>query len=127
MKKGIRCGIVYLLVLSTAGMTLPQSAGAGMIATQSIEVAANRDRVAAALARVQVRSQLEAYGVNLAELQARVDALTDGEVAQLAARLESLPAGGEGFIGALVLVFLVLLITDIVGLTKVFPFTRPIR
>ena len=56
-----------------------------------------------------------------------MDALSDEEVLQLAARLDSLPAGGDGFIGALVFVFLVLLITDIIGLTKVFPFTRPIK
>ena len=95
MKK-IRCGIVYLLVLTTVGIAMPQSAGAGMIETQSIGISAYRDRVATTLARAQVRSQLEAYGVNVAELQARVDALTDGEMAQLAGHLESLPAGGDG-------------------------------
>ena len=53
-------------------------------------------------------------------------ALSDDEVAQLAARMDSLPAGGE-IIGALVLIFIILLITDILGFTKVFPFTKPIR
>jgi hypothetical protein len=62
-------------------------------------------------------------------VKARVAALTDDEVAQLAAKIDSLPAGadGGGLIGALVLIFIVLLITDILGLTKIFPFTRPIR
>ena len=72
-------------------------------------------------------ARLEALGARRADVQARVDALSDEEVLQLAARLDSLPAGGDGFIGALVFVFLVLLITDIIGLTKVFPFTRPIK
>ena len=47
--------------------------------------------------------------------------------AQLAARIDQLPAGGEGIIGALLIVFIVLLITDILGFTKVFPFTKPVK
>jgi hypothetical protein len=38
-----------------------------------------------------------------------------------------LPAGGSSVIGVLFAVFIILLITDILGLTKVFPFTRPVR
>jgi len=56
----------------------------------------------------------------------RVAAMTDEEAAQLAAQLDSLPAGGS-IVGAIVLVFLVLLITDILGFTKIFPFTRSVR
>jgi hypothetical protein len=56
-----------------------------------------------------------------------VDALSDDEVAELSARIDALPAGGDGIVGAIVLVFLVLLLTDIVGLTKIFPFTRSIK
>jgi UPF0716 family protein affecting phage T7 exclusion len=52
--------------------------------------------------------------------------MTDDEAAQLAAQLDSLPTGGS-IVGAIVLVFLVLLITDILGFTKIFPFTRSVR
>ena len=58
-------------------------------------------------------------------MKARVAALTDEEAAKLAAEMDSLPSGG--IIGAILFVFLVLLITDILGLTKIFPFTRPVR
>jgi len=44
----------------------------------------------------------------------------------LADKLDSLPAGGD-VIGALVLVFVILLVTDILGYTKVFPFTRSVK
>ena len=47
-------------------------------------------------------------------------------LAQLAGRIDTLPAGGE-ILGAIVLIFLVLLLTDILGFTKVFPFTKPIK
>ncbi len=121
--------IAGLLVATLAAGALPSPALADVIGTGAVAVAAEgpRARVAQALSRAEVRARLEAYGVSPADVQARVDALTDEEVAQLAERLDSMPAGGEGIIGALVFVFLVLLITDIVGLTKVFPFTRSIR
>lgn len=72
-----------------------------------------------------MRSQLEAYGVNPADVKARVAALTDAEAADLARNIDTAPAGG--ILGLILLVFLVLLITDILGLTKIFPFTRSVR
>jgi hypothetical protein len=87
----------------------------------------DRDRIVSVIDRADVQVQLQAYGVNPADVKARVAALTEEEAAELAARIDSLPAGGIGIIGAILLVFLVLLITDILGLTKVFPFTRPMR
>jgi len=56
-----------------------------------------------------------------------VAALSDDEVGKLAANIDALPAGGADIIGAILLVFIVLLITDILGFTKIFPFTRPVR
>ncbi len=44
----------------------------------------------------------------------------------MATQIENAPAG-SGIIGAIILVFLVLLLTDILGFTKVYPFTRSIR
>jgi hypothetical protein len=83
------------------------------------------------LDRADVRAKLEELGVESADVKARVAALTDAEAAQLARSIDNLPAGADGgvgaIVGALVLVFLVLLITDLLGLTKVFPFTKPIR
>ncbi|MCP1315874.1 PA2779 family protein, partial [Halomonas sp. 707D7] len=43
---------------------------------------------------------------------------------QMADRLDELPAGAGGVVGALFAVFVILLITDILGLTDVYPFTR---
>ena len=87
-------------------------------------------RFVSTLKREDVRLRLESYGVNPSDVKARVAALGDQEVAQLAARIDTLPAGADGLgalVGALVLIFLVLLITDLLGLTHVFPFTKPIR
>ena len=116
-----------LLIVSIAGIGVPLPAHAGIVSTGAALGSAQRDRIASMLERADVRAQLEAYGVRAVDVKARVAALTDEEAAQLAGKLDSLPAGGDGIIGALLLIFVVLLITDILGLTKVFPFTRPIK
>ncbi|MBC7727858.1 MAG: PA2779 family protein, partial [Microbacteriaceae bacterium] len=42
--------------------------------------------------------------------------------------LDTAPAGADGgVIGVIVFIFVLLLVTDILGLTKVFPFTRSAR
>ncbi len=78
------------------------------------------------LARQDVRKTLIDNGVDPGQVQARVDALSDAEAADFAARIDTMPAGGD-VLGILFAVFVILLITDILGLTKVFPFTRPVR
>lgn len=79
------------------------------------------------LSREDVRGKLVAWGLDPFEAKARVSALTDAEAIQMAHQIESLPAGGSGvgvIVGAALVVFLVLLFTDIAGLTNVFPFTN---
>jgi hypothetical protein len=113
--------IASVLILSLA---IPLPVHAGMVSTDSV---LERARIAEWVDRAEVQAQLSAYGVNPAEVKARVAALTDAEAAELAARIESLPAGGVSLLGAILIVFLVLLLTDILGYTKVFPFTRPVK
>lgn len=55
----------------------------------------DRDRLRALLARADVRKELLAHGVNADAAQARVDALTDSEVASLSGQLGNLPAAGD--------------------------------
>ena len=64
--------------------------------------------------------------MSTATLRERVNALTDAEAAQMAEQIDRAPAGGD-VLGLLFTVFIILLVTDILGLTKVFPFTRPVR
>lgn len=113
--------IAMLLILTLA---LPLPAHAGMVATEAL---LDRERIATLLERADVRAQLQAYGVNPAEVKARVAALTDAEAAELATKIDQLPAGGVSVLGVILIVFLVLLLTDILGYTKVFPFTKPMK
>jgi hypothetical protein len=111
--------VASLLVVCLGGMSLPVNAG--MLATEAA-LGAGRERVAAFVDREEVRAKLEAYGVRAADVQARVASMTDEEAQLVAARIDELPAGGV--LGLLLTVFIILLITDILGFTKVFPFTK---
>ncbi len=86
-----------------------------------------RKRVKIFFDRSEVQKHLAAWGVHPEEAKARVDSLTDLEIEEITARLDQLPAGGDALgtiVGAALLIFIVLLITDILGLTDVFPFVN---
>ena len=86
-----------------------------------------RRKVDAFLQRQDVRDQMVAFGVDPAEAAARVASLSDREIRQIAGQIDQLPAGQGvlvALVGAAVLIFLVLLITDLLGLTHIFPFVN---
>lgn len=95
-------------------------------ATQAAPRSEGHARLQAALDRADLAALLQARGVSTDELRARVDALTDAEAQRMVAQIDQAPAGGD-VLGILFTVFIVLLVTDILGLTKVFPFTRSVR
>lgn len=97
-------------------------------ATQGItDASQQRAHVLATLERADVAAALKERGVDMDQARARVAALTDDEVAHVARTLDTAPAGASDVLGVIVFVFVLLLITDILGFTKVFPFTRSIR
>ena len=121
--------VSHLVVLSLLALNLYlPAAHAGMIGTEAVVNAAQtqqyRERLLTMLNRDDVQAQLLARGVEPAQVQARIDSLTDEEVQTLATNMDQLPAGGDGVVGALVLIFIILLITDLMGLTNIFPFVR---
>ncbi|MGQ0655389.1 MAG: PA2779 family protein [Betaproteobacteria bacterium] len=127
MTATFRAVLARLLIVCTVAMGFPGPAQAALVATDAALAPGTRERVMSALERSDVRDRLQAYGVPAEDVKARLAALSDDELAQLASGLDRLPAGGDSIIGAIVFVFLVLLITDILGLTKIFPFTRSVR
>ena len=121
-----RRAVAALLVICLSGAGIAPSY-AGIVGSETVVVGAPRNHVANVLHRSEVQARLQAMGVDPSEVQARVAALSDEEAAQLAARLDELPAGGSDFLVIALIVFLVLLFTDIMGYTKVFPFTHPAK
>lgn len=100
--------------------------GTEQLAAAAAPAADSRARLLGTLERADLVAALEARGVSMTDVRARVDALTDAEAAQLVAQIDQAPAGAS-IVGTLFTVFIVLLFTDIMGLTKVFPFTRSVR
>lgn len=103
---------------------------AAMVGTQQVVQAeqsrVDRAQLLAALEREDVRSQLEAMGVDQTMAAERVAAMTDAEIAELNQRIGELPAGGDA-LGVILVIFLVFVITDVIGATDIFPFIHPVR
>lgn len=125
--------LAFVLSFSLVHVTTIQSVHAGLIPTEEIARLADGStadsghaRLAAVMARADVRSEMVRLGVDPAVAAERTAALSDAEAASLAGQFDSAPAG-SGLVGTLVFLFLVLLFTDIMGWTKVFPFTRSMR
>ncbi len=120
--------VSHLVVLGMLilGIHLP-AAQAGLISTETVvnteQVQQERERIRDLLTREDVKNQLLARGVSPDQIEARVDSLTNSEVQTLAAKIDQLPAGGDA-LGVLAVVFLVLLLTDILGYTDIFPFVK---
>ena len=104
---------------------------AGLIGTETvintIQGEKSRSRISFFLNRQEVLEVFAKQGIDPLEAEKRVASLTDQEVEKICKVLDQLPAGGDGIgtvVGAAVLIFLVLLITDLLGLTHVFPFVN---
>ena len=79
------------------------------------------------LKKDEVRDEMVRLGVSPDEAEARLAALSDAEVARMIRQYEQDKAGADGIIGALVTVFIILLVTDLLCFTRLFNFTRCIR
>jgi len=128
MKKPI-AGFVILAISALSISWAP--AHAAMVSTDEIlkqnKQNLDRERLTVLLDRSEVRKQLEDWGVKSEEAKAWIDSLTDREIAEIVTRIDQMPAGGSAIgilVGGALLVFFVLLATDILGYTDVFPFVK---
>lgn len=76
--------------------------------------------------REDVQQQLSSMGVSAADVESRINQMTHEEIAQLNLHMAELPAG-EGVLGTIVLIFLIFVITDVIGATDIFPFVHPVN
>ncbi len=126
MKKSVR---LLMCGMAMAGTFTSQIAWAGYVpsenAIQSEKTATQRAEINAMLDRSDVQAALQDKGVSADEAKERVAMLSDSQIEQLKTQLDTIPAG-EGAIGAIIgaalIVFLVLLFTDIIGETDVYDF-----
>jgi hypothetical protein len=117
-----RC-VASILCVAVINLGSPLVACAGVIGTlQAVETqtrAADLATINSALAREQVRAQFAALGVDAAQIERRVAAMTDAELRSLAGQMQDLPAGSDA-LAVIGIVFLVLLILELVGVIDIF-------
>lgn len=122
MKAFLQKSVVYAVVAAFLSLSSPAIVQAEIIGTLSGIESAQRDanlaKVSEVLAREQVREQMRALGVDDTNIEARLAALTDAELNQLATELDSMPAGGV--LEVIGVVFIVLLILEAVGVIDIF-------
>ena len=122
---------IYILMISGP----QQAALAALVGTETVldteRVLNARELVRNLMAREDIQAALVSRGIDPQEARARAEALSDAETVRLADTIERLPAGGASalgiIVGTLLVVFIILLITDILGYTSVFPFTKKHR
>ncbi|MCF8178535.1 MAG: PA2779 family protein [Sulfuritalea sp.] len=98
--------------LDVALITLPfQTGQASMIGTDQVAAAAvaqgDRTLVLNYLSRSQTVSEFQAFGLDAQEASARVAAMTDAEVGTLAGQINAVPAGGDGLVALVLVVFFI--------------------
>ncbi len=130
--KNLRHSLALALAVLMAVIAGPMGlAHAKMVTTDQViersTASDDRAQVMNFLMRDDVQQQLTRLGVDPEEATRRVATLSDEEVQEIAGRLDELPAGEGGIgiiVGAILIIFLVLLITDLLGLTDIFPFVK---
>lgn len=97
------------------------------VTNETIKGQEARDFLNELISREDIQNYLPNRGIDPLEAKARIDSLSDSEAVMMAEQLEQLPAGAGAvgiIIGAALIVFLVLLATDILGYTDLFPFVK---
>jgi hypothetical protein len=113
-----------LLAIAVASLSMPPAPVlAAMVTTDQVLAGAaaeqgDRARLRALLAREDIREELRDMGLAPGEAAARVDAMSDGEVALLVGQMDSLAAGQAGAEGVLywgaILVLLLIILALVV-------------
>lgn len=111
-----------LAVLLAAMLIAAMPAQASIVGTELMVTqhtrAASLSRIEQVLAGAEVASQLAAWGVEPEQVQERVAAMSDIELAQLADTMETDPAGGV--LVVIGVVFVVLMVLHLTGVLSVF-------
>jgi len=119
-----------LLMIMLMGLFQVQISHAAMVTTNNAiqiqQIQMDRTEILDLFAQENLRDQLTQMGVDPDKAADRIANMTDVEIAQLNDRLKDMPAG-QDFVGVLLIVFIVFVITDVIGATDIFTFIRPIN
>ena len=107
------------------------SAQAGMLDTDTLITTGQSQQSIAGLQQLleheDAQRQLLALGVSPEQVRERVASLSDSELARINQGIDTLNAGGDSILGVLLIIFIVFVITDVIGATNIFPFIHPVK
>ena len=127
MKPFYRLGQAFALTAVLLFVSLPgQTAMVGTAEISRDIASINVDQTTLQQQRLWIQQQLVANGVSAADSAMRVSLLSDAQVRQVRQQFDEMPAGA-GVAGIIVTAAIVILVTDLIGLTDVYPFIRPIQ
>lgn len=116
--------VCVVLAFSVFNLALQGVANAAIVSSSDIvaaeQVQLDRAELKNLFARADVQQKLVAMGVDVNAAQARIDTMSEQELQQLAASMDEMPAGA-GFVEALVLAFLILVVLEVTGVTDLLP------
>ncbi len=127
--KTLQRTLALLLSLSMLSLSFGQVHAAMVTNNQimdQLQMSSEKQTLLQTIRRADVQQQLLGMGVNVEDVEARVNMMTQDEIAQLSQQIEDLPAGGD-ILGVLLVIFIVFVITDAIGATDIFPFIKPVN
>lgn len=116
-------GALSALVLVAGNVHAEAISSDSVMQTQSAQY--NKQQLLAMVSREDVQNKLMSLGVDSNDAVARINGMTESEIAKLNQELNQAPAGGV--VGAVLTVLAIIAILDLVGVTDVYPFIRPVN
>ncbi|SRR3990167_2417026 len=123
MNKFLKASILCpMLVLGMSQASAAVFSSEQVIANQQFNF--NKQQVLSYVDSAEVQNKLIELGVSPADAKQRIANMTHAELNALNTQMNEMPAGG--IIGVVVTVLVVVVVTDLMGLTDVYPFINPI-
>ena len=126
MQRPLAWFLTAMLVLMPMMSAQAAMIGTGQIISQT-DSSLTQERLQQFLDREAAQKQLLAWGVSPDWIKDRVNNLTDLELARINQGIDKLNAGGDSILGVLLIIFIVFVITDVIGATNIFPFIHPVK
>jgi uncharacterized protein HemX len=119
----IKTGLAAALMILSLGQ-----ASAGVYSSEqaitSQQYQYNKQQVLSLVDSAEVQQKLMNLGVSPADAKLRIASMTNNELQAFNQQMNEAPAGG--IIGTIVTVLVVVAVLDLMGITDVYPFIRPI-
>ena len=123
MNKFLKASILCpMLVLGMSQASAAVFSSEQVIANQQHQY--NKQQVLSFVDSAEVQNKLIELGVSPADAKQRIANMTAEELNALNSQMNEMPAGG--IVGVVVTVLVVVVVTDLMGLTDVYPFINPI-